>query len=304
MSVSSEVAAPQARSLDAGPITVIVLMCMCWGLNMVAIKFSLPDFPPLVQVAIRISGGFFIVLAWCWYRGIKLLERDGTLIPGLITGVLFGLEFAVIFPAMQFTTATRASLFIYTAPFFVALGARWFLPNEKLVPLQWFGLILCFLGLAAAIGIPQPGVDAQVLLGDIMVIAGGAAWGATTLVMKASKLVTVAPEKTLMYQLVVAIPILFALSAALGEHITHTPGPVAVWWLVFQILVVGLTFPVWFTLIQRFSATRVSAFTVLTPLFGVAAGCLLLNEPFTLAFAIAVVLVAGGLVLVNRRPRA
>jgi len=304
MSVSSEVAAPQARSLDAGPITVIVLMCMCWGLNMVAIKFSLPDFPPLVQVAIRISGGFFIVLAWCWYRGIKLLERDGTLVPGLITGVLFGLEFAVIFPAMQFTTATRASLFIYTAPFFVALGARWFLPNEKLVPVQWLGLILCFLGLAAAIGIPQPDVDARVLLGDVMVIIGAAIWGATTLVMKASKLVTVAPEKTLMYQLTVAVPILFALSAALGEHITHAPGPVAVWWLVFQILVVGLTFPVWFTLIQRFSATRVSAFTVLTPLFGVAAGCLLLNEPFTLAFAIAVVLVAGGLVLVNRRPRA
>src|ERR1700709_2296467 len=108
MSVSSEVAAPQARSLDAGPIAVIVLMCMCWGLNMVAIKFSLPDFPPLVQVAIRITGGFFIVLAWCWYRGIKLFERDGTLIPGLISGALFGLEFAVIFPAMQFTTATRA----------------------------------------------------------------------------------------------------------------------------------------------------------------------------------------------------
>ena len=301
MSVSSEVAAPQARALDAGPIAVIVLMCMCWGLNMVAIKFSLPDFPPLVQVAIRISGGFFIVLAWCWYRGIRLFERDGTLVPGLITGALFGLEFAFIFPAMQFTTATRASLFIYIAPFFVALGARWFLPNEKLVPVQWLGLILCFLGLAAAIGIPQPDVDARVLLGDMMVIIGAAIWGATTLVMKASKLVTVAPEKTLMYQLTVAVPILFALSAALGERITHVPGPVAVWWLVFQILVVGLTFPVWFTLIQRFSATRVSAFTVLTPLFGVAAGCLLLNEPFTLAFGIAVVMVVAGLILVNRR---
>jgi drug/metabolite transporter (DMT)-like permease len=71
--------------------------------------------------------------------------------------------------------------------------------------------------------------------------------------------------------------------------------------MVFQVLVVGLTFPVWFTLIQRYSVTRVSAFTVLTPLFGVAAGCLLLNEPFTIAFSIAVILVIAGLTLVNRQ---
>ena len=301
MAVSSEAAAPQARSLDAGPIALIILLCMCWGLNQVAIKFSFPDVPPLMQVTIRCSGGLLIVLAWTWYRGVRLFERDGTLVPGLISGVLFGLEFALIFPGMLYTTASRASLFVYTAPFFVALGARWFLPNERLAPIQWIGMVLCFYGLAAAIGIPQPDVDARVLFGDAMILLGAAIWGATTLVMKASKLVTVAPEKMLIYQLVVSVPMLVALSAAFGERMTHMPGPVATGWMVFQILVVGLTFPVWFTLIQRFSATRVSAFTVLTPLFGVAAGFLLLNEPFTLAFGIAVVLVAAGLILVNRR---
>jgi len=166
---------------------------------------------------------------------------------------------------------------------------------------QWIGLVLCFCGLIAAIGIPQVNVDANVLFGDLMVIIGAALWGATTLVVKSTKLATAPPEKTLIYQLAVSVPIFFVMSALFGERITHTPSVLGASWMFYQILVVGLTFPAWFWLIQKFSATRVSAFTILTPLFGVAAGCILLNEPFTMAFALAVVLVSAGLILVNRR---
>jgi drug/metabolite transporter (DMT)-like permease len=294
-------AAPQARPLDAGPVSLIVLLCLFWGLNQVAIKFTLPDLPPLMQVGIRTAGGLLIVLAWTKFRGVNLFLRDGTLVPGLVAGALFALEFVFIFPGMLFTTASRASLFVYTAPFFVALGAKWLLPNERMSAVQWLGLVLCFCGLIAAIGIPQVNVDANVLFGDLMVIAGAAAWGATTLVVKSTKLATAAPEKTLIYQLAVSVPIFFVMSAIFGERVTHAPSALGLSWMFYQILVVGLTFPAWFWLIQKFSATRVSAFTILTPLFGVAAGCILLNEPFTMAFALAVVLVSAGLVLVNRR---
>ena len=300
MSVSAPTA-PQARPLDTGPIAVIVMLCMFWGLNQVAIKFTLPDLPPLIQVGLRTGGGLLMVLAWTKFRGINLFERDATLWPGLLAGALFALEFVLIFPAMLFTTASRASLFIYTAPFFVALGARWLLPNERMSFVQWFGLVLCFGGLVIAFGVPQANVDASVLFGDLLIIAGAAMWGATTLVVKASRLATAPPEKTLIYQLAVSVPIFFVMSALFGERVTHVPTTQGMVWMFYQMLVVGLTFPAWFTLIQKFSATRVSAFTILTPLFGVAAGCLLLNEPFTPAFAVAVVLVCAGLILVNRR---
>jgi drug/metabolite transporter (DMT)-like permease len=49
----------------------------------------------------------------------------------------------------------------------------------------------------------------------------------------------------------------------------------------------------------RYSAARLSVFTFLAPLFGVAAGHIVLNEPITLAFAVAVGRVVGGLLLVN-----
>jgi len=309
MSLDSEVRTKSAarfgelrnRDISAGPTVVIVLVCLVWGLNQVAIKFCLPDIPPVMQVIIRSGGGLLMVLVWTWWRGVRLFERDGTLIAGLVVGVLFAAEFLMIFPGMQYTTASRATLFIYTAPFFVALGARWLLPGEQLSTLQWLGLALCFAGIVAAVGLPQPNVDHTVLLGDAMVLAGGALWGATTLVIKATRLRAIAPEKALIWQLAVAVPIMTVASVLWGEHITQTPRPSAIAWLVFQVAVVGFTFPIWFTFIQRFAATKVSAFTFLVPLFGVATGCILLNEPFTLAFGLAVALVTAGLVLVNRR---
>ncbi|MBV8513645.1 MAG: DMT family transporter, partial [Xanthobacteraceae bacterium] len=279
---------------------LIVLMCLLWGLNQVAIKFSLPDVPPFTQAVIRSSGGLLIVLGWVRLRGIVLIARDGTLLPGIAAGLLFGLEFLLIYAGLRFTTASRASLFIYTAPFFVALGGRWLLPGERLGANQWLGLALCFAGLALAVGIPQANVGARMLLGDALLIGAGAAWGATTLVIKATRLNRIAPEKTLVYQLVVSIPVLAAAAALFGERVAAVPGVSALSWMLYQVVVVGVTFPFWFWLIQHYSATRVSAFTILTPLFGVAAGCLLLEEPFTMAFGMAVALVIAGLVLVNR----
>jgi drug/metabolite transporter (DMT)-like permease len=301
MAVQQSQIVPRARTLDTGAVAIVVVMCLTWGLNQVAIKFCLPDVPPVIQVAIRSGGGLLIVLAWSWWRGIALFKRDGTLIAGFVVGVLFAAEFLMIFPAMVYTSASRASLFIYTAPFFVALGARWLLPDEHLSARQWLGLALCFAGIAAAVGLPQANVDPSVLVGDAMIIAGGALWAATTLVIKATRLRAIAPEKALIYQLAVAVPIMASASVLFGERVPHTISSAGLAWMAFQVAVVGFTFPIWFTFIQRYAATKVSAFTFLVPLFGVLAGCVLLNEPFTPAFAVAVALVVGGLVLVNRR---
>ena len=105
----------------------------------------------------------------------------------------------------------------------------------------------------------------------------------------------------MLYQLVVSAPMLAVAAYFAGEQIAHMPSALALGSLAYQTLwVVSVTFVIWFALIVRYSANRLSAFTFLTPLFGVAAGHLVLGEPLTPAFAAAVALVAGGLVLVNR----
>jgi drug/metabolite transporter (DMT)-like permease len=289
-----------ARPLDAAAAALAVALCLSWGFNQVAVKLALPEIPPLIQAAFRSTFGALIVVAWARMRGVKLMEADGTLVPGVIAGVLFGLEFLLIYRGLVWTSASRASLFIYTAPFMVVIGARWFLPGDHFDRWQWIGLLLSFAGIAVAFGVPTPG-GARQLVGDLMMVLAGAAWAATTLVIKASSLVRTSYEKVLLYQLIVSAPMLAFWAQIFGERVTEPPSAVALGSLLYQTLwVASFTFLAWFALVQRYSASRLSVFTFLTPLFGVAAGHVVLGDPLTPAFAMAVALVVAGLVLVNR----
>ena len=289
------------RPLDALAIGVVIALSLTWGFNQVAVKLAIHDIPPLMQAAIRSVGAALIVAGWCRLRGIPLFKRDGTLHAGLFSGLMFAVEFMCIYQGLVYTTATRAVLFIYLAPFFVVLGARIFLPADKFNAAQWLGLGLSFAGMLVAFGLPTPALDPRQAIGDLMMVGGALFWAATTLVIKASALSRISAEKVMLYQLVVSAPVLGLAAWLAGERMNALPSALATAALAYQtVWVVSVTFVVWFALVVRYSANRLSAFTFLTPLFGVAAGHLMLGEPLTPAFAAAVALVAGGLVLVNR----
>jgi drug/metabolite transporter (DMT)-like permease len=292
---------PSSRPLDALAIAVTIGLCLSWGFNNVAIKLAIHDIPPLIQSASRSVLAAIVVGIWTQLRGIPLFRRDGSLLAGILAGVFFALEFILIYRGLVWTTATRGVLFLYLAPFFVVLGSRWLIPGDHFHRSQWLGLLLSFAGIVIAFGLPTPAADPRQVFGDLMLVGGAAAWAATTLIVKSSALSRVSAEKTLLYQLAVSAPLLALGALLFGEHIDAMPGPLALGAFAYQAFwVVSVTFTVWFALIVRYSAARLSVFTFLAPLFGVAAGHIVLNDPLTPAFAVAVALVAGGLLLVNR----
>jgi drug/metabolite transporter (DMT)-like permease len=288
-----------SRPLDAVAALIMLALTLSWGLNQVSVKLVLPEIPPFIQATVRSIGAFVVVALWARWRGVSFSLRDGTLVGGIAAGVLFGVEFLLIFPGLQFTAASRATLFIYTAPFVVALGAS-ILLGEKLRAVQWLGLLCSFAGLVVAFGVPDASGGKQ-LIGDIMMVGAGVAWGATTLVIKGTALRTAPPEKVFAYQIGVSIPLLALGILIAGERMSVMPSAWSLGWLAYQTFwVVSLTFLVWFAMVQRYSPSRLSAFTFLTPLFGVASGHFVLGEPISWAFGAAVALVIAGLVLVNR----
>lgn len=292
---------PSSRPLDATAIAVTIALCLSWGFNNVAIKLAIHDIPPLIQSSARSVIAALLVGVWTQARGIPLFKRDGTLRAGVLAGVLFAFEFLLIYRGLVWTTATRGVLFLYLAPFFVVIGSRWLIPGDHFHLSQWLGLLLSFVGIVIAFGLPTPAADSRQVFGDLMLIGGAAAWAATTLTIKASALNRISAEKTLLYQLVVSAPLLGLGAMVFGERITAMPSAVALGAFAYQtIYVVSITFTIWFVLVVRYSAARLSVFTFLAPLFGVAAGHLVLGEPLTPAFALAVALVAAGLLLVNR----
>lgn len=293
-------------ALDASAVTWIVLCCVVWGLGQVSTKVALAEIAPFTQVAWRSLGAALLLWLWSRHRGIALFDRDGTLPAGLLAGALFAAEFACIFFGLQFTTASRMVVFIYVAPFVVALGMPLIAHSERLDGAQLAGLLAAFGGVAWAFaeGFGKPTAGDRQWLGDALGVAGAVLWGATTLVIRATRLSQAAAEKTLFYQLGVSGAAMAAAAALVGEPL---PARLSLWPLLaigFQVVVVCfVSYLMWFWLIRHYPATRLSAFTLLTPVFGLLAGVVLLGEPMTLRLLVALVAVAGGIALVNR-PRA
>lgn len=289
--------------LDTAAILLMVLLCACWGFNQVAIKLANAGISPMLQAGIRSFGSALLLWAWSAHRGVALLRRDGSLGLGLLIGLLFGGEFVFLYWGLVFTTASRAVLFLYTAPFIVALGAHLFIPGEKLRPVQALGLASAFAGTALAFGDALRFPTYRELLGDGMAFIAAVLWGATTVIVKASRLARLAPAKTLFYQLGVSALFLPALSWTAGEGGITAPTPLVLAMLAYQIAVVAFaSYLTWFWLIARYPAGRLASFAFLTPLFGLLFGAVLLAEPVSAALVAALTLVGFGIYLVNRAP--
>jgi drug/metabolite transporter (DMT)-like permease len=176
--------------------------------------------------------------------------------------------------------------------------------SERLSGAQMIGLLIAFAGVAWAFeeGFNAPAAGPRQLLGDALGVVAGVLWGATTLAIRGSRLSGASAEKTLLYQLAVSAVILLVAALAMGAKLPATLSPLAWSSMGFQIVIVtAFSYLLWFWLIRHYPATRLASFTLLTPVFGLVLGALLLGEAITTRLVIALVAVAAGIVLVNRR---
>lgn len=298
--------------LDAVAVASLVLCCALWGLNHTITKLTLADVPPLVQAGVRSLGAAVLVALWAAWRGLSLNPRNGTLAGGLLAGSLFAAEFAAIFIGLQYTLASRMIVFIYLAPFVVALGMPLVVGSERPTPRQLLGLAAAFAGVAWAFGeaLGSPGDGAgrsnRQWLGDALGVLAAVLWGATTLAIRGSRLASASPEQTLFYQLAVSGVLLVAASLAVGEPwpALASLGARPLGFMAFQTVVITFaSYLLWFWLVLHYPATGVSSFTLLTPLFGLLSAVWLLDEPLTLRLGVACAAVVAGIALVNRPAR-
>ena len=303
--VGATVGAGERRlRLDTLAVVVLVVCCFLWGLNQVAAKAALPEIPALWQATLRSAGAALLVWLWAGRRGIALFARDGTLAGGLLAGALFGAEFFCIFVGLEYTTASRMVVFIYIAPFVVALGMPLISRSERLTAVQSAGLVIAFAGVAWAFaeGFSRPAAGPRQWLGDGLGVLAGVLWGATTLAIRATTLGQASAEKTLFYQLAVSALLLLVAAQLAAAPMPDRLSALAWGSLAFQTVVVSFaSYLVWFWLMRHYPATPLASFTMLTPVFGLILGAVLLAEPVTTRLVIALATVAAGIFLVNRR---
>ena len=289
--------------LDTLAVSLLLGCCLFWGFQQVLIKATIAEIAPMFQASLRLAGATALLWLWCLWRRIPLFSRDGSLAAGLLAGTLFGAEFACIYLGLQYTTASRLTVFLYTSPFWVALLVPLWIHSEKLKRLQWLGLLCAFVAVLFALREGFVGGAASTARGDLLALAAGMLWGLTTVVIRASGLTRIPAEKLLFYQLAVSALAFPALSLGLGEAWVWQFSAFGIVSLAVQTVIGAFaSYLAWMWMLGRYPATRISVFVFFTPLFALLFGAAWLDERVTPGLLGAMAMVALGIVLVNRRP--
>jgi drug/metabolite transporter (DMT)-like permease len=291
--------------LDGIAVSLLVVCCLFWGAQQVLIKATLAELPPFFQASLRFIGATALLMMWCKWRNIPLWGRDGSFKSGVIAGLLFAVEFSAIYMGLQYTSASRLTVFLYTSPFWVAVLVPLWVPAEKIGKWQWLGLVLAFCGVTLAMFDGFSSATSTSVghwKGDLLALAGGLGWGLTTVVIRTSVLSKLSPEKLLFYQISISAALLPIVSVLMGESWQQNWSGFAISSMLIQTVVGAfISYLTWMWMLSRYPATKISGFVFLTPLFALLVGNVWLGEALTLPLIAGLACVAVGMLLVNRR---
>ena len=289
----------EKRAIDGFGAVALVGFATLLAFNQVVIKFTAEGIAPAWQAALRSCGATLVVLAWMRARGISLLPERAAIPFGVLCGLTFAFEFLCLFIALDLTTVSRASVIFYTMPVWLALAAHLLLPGERLTRLRTLGLALAVAGVMLALTDRSNG--AASLAGDLLALTASVGWAGIALLVRATPLSRAEPAQQLLFQTAVSAPVLL-IAAPLFEPMLRAPEPLHWAGLAFQaICVVSLGFLAWFWLLTVYRAASVASFSFLSPVLAVLFGWALLGEHVGWQVLVALVLVAAGITLINRR---
>lgn len=289
------------KAADLFMFQIMLILCITWGMQQIAIKLAAHDVATIVQASLRSGIAAFLLMILMFYKR-NWQQYRATCKAGLLAGVCFTSEFLFIALGLQYTTAAHMAVFLYTAPVFSALGLHFLVPTERLTLFKWIGISVCFLGIVIAFwgGFSLQDLNSTLLIGDSLALLAGLSWGITTIVVRASCLSEAPVSLTLFYQLFIAFTLLLIIALATGQFNHFKLTAIAISSLLFQGVIVSfISYFIWFWLMQRYLANNLAVFSFMTPIFGVTFGVIILGEKISYDFIIGAFCILVGITLVS-----
>lgn len=284
--------------LDAFGAALLVGVALLLAFNQIIVKIVNSGLQPVFFAGLRSALAVVFVWGWLvWRKRPPRLNRTAYG-PGIMMGVVFAVEFLCLFLALDLTTVGRTSVIFYSMPVWFAIMAH-FGMGERITPIRALGLALAFAGAAWAILSRTSGGEGS-LIGDLFALGGAICWAGTAFLARRPVMRSEGPEMQLFWMVLVSAPILLIASPLFGPLIRDLQ-PQHLGWLVFQAsVVVAGGFITWLWLMSVYPASTVASFSFLTPIFGLALGALIFGETVTWPILGSALLVAVGIVLINR----
>ena len=273
------------------------------GLNHVIIKVVNTGLNPVFFAGLRSLLAFFFLIIYFKLTNKKIEFSKDKMCISILAGIVFALEFLLLFLALDFTSVARNSILYYSMPIWVTVFGHFFLPNERLNFFKSVGLISAFAGVALAVSNNNEtfSIYNWQLIGDFFAIMAAILWAMLIYLVKGTSFKEVPPEMQLVWMVMVSAPILLIASLFFGDLVREFQ-IIHLWGLLFQsIVVVAGGFLFWLWLAAIYPASGVASFSFLSPIFTILFGWAILNETVNYTFIAAAILVVVGLVFINKK---
>ncbi len=289
------------KSIDGIAALFLIIFSILLGLNQVLVKLVNEGMHPIFQVALRSTLAIFPILIYCYIRKKKIDFFDGSFLPGLIAGVLFAIEFILLFTALDYSTVTRVSLIFYTMPVWLTVAAHFLIKNDTLTLNKFIGLIIALIGLIFAIYQPVTNYNIQQFYGDLFSLLASFCWAIIAIMLKTTRLTRSSPETQLLYQLIVSGIILLPISLMLEDFIRDINNQIILIFSFQVIVIMCLGFIGWLWIMSKYSASSTSSFAFLTPISGVLFGWLMMDDVINEQIFISLFLTCLGIYIINKK---
>src|SRR5205814_2420492 len=165
-----------------------------------------------------------------------------------------------------------------------------FRKGERLRAIQIVGLIVAVAGLLLLV---FPGLSAPPLIGSILMVSAGVAWGVYSLRGKAVRDATASTAGNLLR----AVPFAALVSVIMLSKM-HLDSLGVMYAVISGAITSGLGYVMWYAALTGLKAASAATVQLSVPVLAATGGILLLGEPITLRYVIASIAVLGGIFLV------
>ena len=287
------------NNIDLTGGVVLISFSMLLGLNQTLVKIVNYGIHPIFQVGLRSLIATIPVLIFCILFKKKISIRDGSLIPGIICGAIFALEFVLLFFALEFTSVARSSILFYSMPVWLGIAAHFLIKNEKLNLKKILGFLISFIAVFIALFTKNDFGEGGII-GDIFALCASFLWAAIILIVRTTKLNRSCPEMQLLYQLIVSSIVILPISYHFGFYFREINIGITIIFLFQAIVIVAAGFLIWFWTLSVYPATSIASFSFFGPIFGVFFGWLILKEEISILIFLSLTLVSCGIYLINK----
>jgi drug/metabolite transporter (DMT)-like permease len=286
---------------------VWLLLCFIWGSTWLFIKIGLADLPPLTFAGIRFVIAASILFAIIAIRRVRLPRNSADWKLLAVTGVLsFSFNYGLIFWGEQYISSGLASLLQATIPAFGLIAAHLYLPSERMTTAKVAGVLLGIAGVGVIFSNQLSVAGNRALAGSIAVVL-------SSIFVAYSNVLVKAHATNLDPAVIAAVQMLFGIVPLLGFGIPTEGNPLHYHWTarafisLFYLAIVGsvIAFLLYYWLMHNMDVTKTMLIALVTPVFAVTLGILLLDEQlmWRSLFGGAMIISGIGLIVAQRARR-